>query len=187
MPDLEQIKREAAVAVSNTSKLLTMEDMQRRSKEMGLNSSQAASGAQKQLVLRLIAEGRTIGEAAKAVGRSRPCITRWLRDPEMREALMTLNQLAFEKIDMELKARAENTISRLNEAASDALDKVIELMSNADSETIQMRCAQDILDRNKETSKVHRVDTRSLNVNIDQKWLEAAAKAESEERQTVNG
>lgn len=173
------------------AELLTLEELRRRSTEMGVNSSQAASGVQKQLVLRLLAEGRTMAEAAAAVNRTVPCVSRWLRDPEMRQRLMELNALAFQEIDKQLQVRAESAMQKINQAAEEAVDKLIALMEGADSETIQMRCAQDILDRNQETSKIRRVDKRSVNVNIDSAWLAAAAAVEAEEGPTggptING
>lgn len=139
-------------------------------------------------LVRLAANRVPVIDIAKTMQRSTITICKWLRDPEILAQIKALNEEAFSEIDAEIKFRVASTHDKLNVAADEALDKVIDLMRGADSEVIQFKAATDLLDRRADTSKVHRIDKRQVNVNIDAKWLELAAKAEQEEQgQVING
>lgn len=153
----------------------------------GGNSDRGSGLAGREQAVRLIAGGMSIREVAQALGRSGPCISNWLREPEIKSKLRELNETVYEEIDRELAFRAKATQDKIVAAADEALDKMIDLMRGADSEAIQFRASQDLMDRRQDTSKVHRIDKRSVNVNIDAKWLEAAAAADAEEGRTING
>lgn len=167
--------------------------VQLQSGELRVRSDGAVHGrsleqrAAKEVLLRMVAEGRTVKECAIQLGRNEITLRRWAREPEFLERLKALNQLMFEKLDAELVQKAETTLQRIQQVSDDALDRVLFLMENADSEVVQMRCAQDLLDRNPETSKMHKVQSTKRIVHVDADLVNAVLGAEKEAGITING
>lgn len=141
--------------------------------------------AGKEVFLRMLAQGMRSSEAAQYLGRNRETLIKWARDPEFAARLKELNSEAFAEIDAEIKVMATNTVKRITAASDEALDTVLELMREADSEVVRLKSAQDVLDRNPETSKTHKVERKESVVHIDAKFLTLAAEAEKET--TIDG
>lgn len=143
--------------------------------------------AAKDQLLRMVAAGISFADCAKALGRSYQSVMVWSKEPQFLERLKELNLEMYQEIDAQLKLAAKTTRERIELAANEALDKVIDLMRGADSEVIQFRAAQDLMDRNQPTSKIHRVDKREVKVNISAEWLQNAALVEAEDGEVING
>ena len=147
-----------------------------------------AATAPKRMLLTLLAEGKTLVQCQEVLNRSQFTLLKWVNEPGFREQLKEVSDQAFSELMGELKVKARNTRDRLDAAADAALDKVLELMEGADSEVVQMRCAMDVLDRVKDTSKITRIDKRTINANISvpEEWLKAAAQVDIEEGPVVD-
>lgn len=158
-----------------------------RTKPEGHKKDLGTSLVAKDQFIRLIAGGKSIKECALILGREMSTLRKWFKEPQVMEKIKDINSDMYEEIDKDLTFRAKATHEKLYQAADEALDTVIDLMRGADNEVIKLRASQDLLDRRPDTSKVHRVDKRSVNVNIDMKWLEQAAVVEAEEGRTING
>ena len=151
------------------------------------NDCKAARLAQKEVVLRLLASGLPVYEVAKQTKTSGMTIVKWFRDPVMLERLKELNEMVWADLDAQLKVRATRTFERIQEASDEALDKVLELMHSADSEVVQMRCAQDILDRDPDTSKTKKVEKTTRSVSISAEFLRLVETSEREAGTTIDG
>lgn len=134
----------------------------------------------KEVALRLLASGMPIKEVAVQLNRSRTAINGWLHTGDFLQRLKALNAQAFAEIDAEIKTMASTTVKRITEASDAALDKILELMDTAGSEQVQLKAAQDILDRNPETTKTHKVQSTETKVTIDATFLQLAMTAEKE-------
>jgi hypothetical protein len=143
--------------------------------------------AAKQFLVRMIAEGRSMIECAEALGRSKFTLLKWIKDPSFRIKLKELNEAMYIKLDAELKNRAETTAERIGKASDDALDKLLDLMDHADSQVVQMRCAQDLLDRNPDTSKTHKVEKTTKNLTLSAEFLHLVETSEREAGTTIDG
>jgi len=117
-----------------------------------------ATQSSKEVLLRMMAEGRSMKECAHALGRHPSTIRIWLRDVDFMAELKALNKQVWAKLDAELVAKANTTMERIQEVSDDALNKLLDLMEHADSQVVQMRCAQDLLDRNPDTSKTKKIE-----------------------------
>lgn len=80
-------------------------------------------------VIEYLCEGKTQADAARLLHIHPNTVTRWLRDTEFK---------------CELRKANEDT---LNVAAIQAVDVICKLMKDADSETVQLNAAKDILSR----------------------------------------
>jgi hypothetical protein len=149
--------------------------------------NKASRMAQKEVVLRLLASGIPIHEVAKQTKTSGITIAKWFRDPEMAARLKELNAIVWADLDAQLKVKATQTFERIQEASDEALDKVLELMHSADSEVVQMRCAQDVLDRNPDTSKTKKVEKTTRSVSISAEFLRLVETSEREAGTTIDG
>lgn len=136
--------------------------------------------AQKELLLRLLASGVPLVECSKQMKTSAMTLTKWARDPGFLERLKELNELVWRDMDERLKATVQTTVARIQQASDEALDKVLELMHGADSEQVQLKAAQDILDRNPDTGKTHKVESKEMKVSIDAAFIQLAMTAEKE-------
>lgn len=130
--------------------------------------------------VRLMAAGMTVTQIAKELHRGPETIKRWMMDDGFRAKLKELNGTMFAKVDAEISQMASTTVKRITSASDAALDKILELMETAGSEQVQLKAAQDILDRNPDTSKTHKVQSTETKVTIDATFLQLAATAEKE-------
>ena len=146
-----------------------------------------ANEAVKEVMLRMLAEGRNIKECAAALNKSYHLCTRMARDPDFQQKLKDLNAMMFSKLDAELKLKAETTAQRIQEVSDAALDKVLELMDCADSQVVQMRCAQDLLDRNPDTSKTKKVEKTTKTLHLSAEFLHLVETSEREAGTTIDG
>jgi len=167
--------------------LLNSDELRVRSQGGHSGSKTLANEACKQLLLRMIAEGRTIQECGEALGRSRYTLFKWVREPWFRQKLKELNESMYHKLDQELKGRAETTAQRIQEVSDAALDKVLELMDSADSEVVQMRCAMDILDRDPDTSKTKKIEKTTKTLHLSAEFLHLVETSEREAGTTIDG
>ena len=167
--------------------LSSSDELRVRGQSNKSGSKTLANEACKQLLLRMIAEGRTIQECGEALNRSRFTLFKWVREPWFRQKLKELNELIYLQLDQELKGKAETTAERIREVSDVALDKVLELMDSADSEVVQMRCAMDILDRDPDTSKTHKVEKTTRSVSISAEFLRLVETSEKEAGTTIDG
>jgi hypothetical protein len=146
-----------------------------------------ATEATKQVLLRMVAEGRSITECAKALGRNASTIREWARDKNFMEELRKLNSLVWQQLDEELTRKAATTMQRIQQVSDEALDRVLFLMEYADSQVVQMRCAQDLLDRNPDTSKTHKVEKTTKNLTLSAEFLHLVETSEREAGTTIDG
>jgi hypothetical protein len=151
------------------------------------SDNKAARLAQQEIVLRLLASGIPIHEVAKQTKTSGITIAKWFRNPEMAARLKELNEMVWADLDSQLKVRATKTFERIQEASDEALDKVLELMHSADSEVVQMRCAQDILDRDPDTSKTKKIEKTTKNLTLSAEFLHLVETSEREAGTTIDG
>src|SRR5215472_10505948 len=75
----------------------------------------------KQVVVRLLAQGMTLHEAAIHIGRPYPTVANWMRNFELGGRLKELNQEAFARLDVEIRQLAETTNKRIIGASDSAL------------------------------------------------------------------
>lgn len=136
--------------------------------------------AQRELLLRLLAGGTPLVECSKQMKTSAITLAKWARSSEFMERLKALNELVWREMDEQLKQSVQTTMTRIQQASDEALDKVLELMHGADSEQVQLKAAQDILDRNPDTGKTHKVESKEMKVSIDAAFLQLAMAAEKE-------
>ena len=151
----------------------------------GTAGDKAGRIAQKELLLRMMANGTPLVECSAQLKTAAVTLARWARQPEFLERLKALNEVVWRQLDEQLKNGIKTTMTRIQQASDDALDKVLELMNQADSEAVQLKAAQDVLDRNPETSKTHKVESRETKVTVDAQFLQLALKTEQE--LVVNG
>jgi len=144
--------------------------------------------ADKEAFLRMCGQGMEMKECARVLGRSVGALSRWMRtDPEFLPRLKELNVHMYERIDAQIKARAEEVVTRINKASDEALDKLLDLMDHADSEVVQMRCAQDLLDRNPDTSKTKKIEKTTKTLHLSAEFLHLVETSEREAGTTIDG
>lgn len=143
--------------------------------------------ASHELAARLFVKGMKVAEIAEHLGRAPHTIKRWFWRADIRAKVQELSKEAFARLDEEIKQQAETTFQRITQASDDALDKLLDLMTHADSEVVQMRCAQDVLDRNPETSKTQKVQSTKRVVVVDAALINAVLNAEKEAGITIDG
>lgn len=146
-----------------------------------------ANDIAKSMLIRMMAEGRTIKECSTVLKRHPYTLQKWAGEPGFREKLREINEQAFQRLDAELKRKAEHTFAKIQEVSDDALNKLLDLMEHADSQVVQMRCAQDLLDRNPETSKTHKVEKTTRSVSISAEFLRLVETSEREAGTTIDG
>lgn len=167
--------------------LSSSEELRVRTQGVASSGANQSNEIAKAMLVRLLAQGLTLKECSVALHRHMFTIRAWAREDWVREKLRSINDLAFQKIDGELKAKAETTFVRIQEVSDEALNKLLDLMENADSQVVQMRCAQDLLDRNPETSKTRKVEKTERAVHIDATFIQLAQEADRESGVTING
>jgi len=101
--------------------------------------------------------------------------------------LKALNKQVWAKLDAELVAKANTTMERIQEVSDDALNKLLDLMEHADSQVVQMRCAQDLLDRNPDTSKTKKIEKTTRNLTLSAEFLHLVETSEKEAGTTIDG
>jgi len=126
-------------------------------------------------------------ECAHALGRHPSTIRIWLRDVDFMAELKALNKQVWAKLDAELVAKANTTMERIQEVSDDALNKLLDLMEHADSQVVQMRCAQDLLDRNPDTSKTKKIEKTTKNLTLSAEFLHLVETSEREAGTTIDG
>jgi hypothetical protein len=146
----------------------------------GWSSSLKASMAKRELLLRMMVEGVTMKECAKRLGCSYWSVARLTKDEDFMKRLKELNVKVFGELDEELKKKALATHEKIQEVSDDALNKLLDLMESADSEVVQMRCAQDLLDRNPDTSKTKKIEKTTKNLTLSAEFLHLVETSERE-------
>ena len=90
----------------------------------------------------------------------------------------------MEELDQKLEDKLITTSAALELLARKALTKVGDLMENSGNQAIQLKAAQDLLDRNPETSKVQKIATAGFTLDgADAKEISAALVASARIRQ----
>lgn len=143
--------------------------------------------AQKEIFLRLAANGISLIECSKQLKISGITLAKWLREPGMMERLKNLNEIVWAQMDQQLKATVTSRMEVIQKASDEALDKLLELLHSADSEVVQMRCAMDLLDRNPETSKTRKVETTKRTMSISAEFLTLCQEADRESGVVIDG
>ena len=119
-------------------------------------------------LLRLLLAGHRVKECASLLRWSTQTVRGELANVFFRERLRSLSIEIFGRVDEDLAALKSDPAQRLSEMAEHALDEIEGLMGSED-ERIKLRAAQDVLDRNIDTSRTRRLDktSRSIRVNLD--------------------
>lgn len=146
-----------------------------------------ANDIAKSMLIRMLAEGMTIKECSTTLKRHHHTLQKWAGEPGFREKLREINEQAFQDLDAQLKRKAENTFARIQETSDEALNKLLDLMENADSQVVQMRCAQDLLDRNPDTSKTRKVEKTTKHLTLSAEFLHLVETSEKEAGTTIDG
>lgn len=139
------------------------------------------------MAARLFVKGMKVEEIAEHLQRDVKTIRRWFWKAGLRSKIQELSTEAYARLDVELKKSAEATFERIQKVSDDALDKLLYLMEHADSQVVQMRTAQDLLDRNPDTSKTRKVEKTTRSVSISAEFLRLVETSEKEAGTTING
>lgn len=100
---------------------------------------------------------KTKREAAETVGLSRYTLTKTI-------AMTPVAQEYAESLSGEIQTKVVDLSAVIERLSAKALDRVAILMDRAGKEDVQLRAAQDILDRNPKTSKTSRVTVDKLSL-----------------------
>lgn len=136
-------------------------------------------------MLRLFAQGLTMAETSRVTGWSYVTIRRAARRTSFLEKLKNYDEALYLRIDEELKAGKFNMASRIEEAASEALDEMLSLARTSKRDDVKYKACQDLMDREPTISRTKKVEGSGLVVNmpINMKILQATALALQEEKE----
>lgn len=124
----------------------------------------------------LFIAGLTFKEICARMGISRWLLCNYFRLPYIQRKIMDASNALWEKAKEELSNERVNLVKSIQEASARAFERMCELMESED-ERVAQKAAADILDRNSETSKTHRVDSTTRVMTLDATQLALAAQA----------
>ena len=147
--------------------------------ERGSNVRVVTQKLRKQEILRLLLAGHTTREVAHVIRQSVHTVRNYIRNVEFQEELRQLSEPIWRRVDEELTLTKLSYAQRIDEMSDRALARIEELL-DSDDERVQLRAASEVLDRNPQTSKHHKVenDTRVMVINPEQLQLAARAALE---------
>jgi hypothetical protein len=138
-------------------------------------------------IIRLAIEGAPSKKIGEMLNLNYTTVNQYLRKPDVQAAVRAESEAAWEATVAHLRNSRINMTEAIRDASEKALAKIIELM-DSDDERIIYRSASDILDRNPETGKSHKVESTEKLFVIDANMLELAARAAKEiEPPTIEG
>lgn len=139
------------------------------------------------MILRLFVRGLVAKEIAKALNVTKWTVGKYLRDPRFRDLVKAYNdEVLFKRLDEEIAEKTYDHIERMSQLTESALDTMEELLGT-ENEAIRFKAAQDLLDRNPETSRMKKVEVNDKDNNpLSPEMLMAmAATIQEEENYTT--
>lgn len=130
-------------------------------------------------LVRMLIAGLTVRQCADRLNMSTVAVRHYIAGEAFQQTLRELSEDVWTRVDEELKLSKLSLTQRIEEMSDRALAKIAELMES-DDDRVAFRAASDTLDRNKETSKQHKVDTTSTVLVLDPVQLALAAQAANE-------
>lgn len=116
-------------------------------------------------LVRLLIRGFSKKAAAEVLGFHAKTIEKWVKTPAFQILMRRTRALVFTRTqdagDEAARDTYADTKAKIEEYAREALEKVAMMMHTSDSEPLQVRCAQDLMDRSEATQKTHKVESHS--------------------------
>lgn len=135
-------------------------------------------------LVRLLIRGATIKQAADKMGFDRSTIHRWIREEAFQVKLMRTRHLVFERtrdvVEEAVEEAEADLQKKMQQYARVAVEKMFNLMMTAEAETVQLKAAEGLADRNAGTQKTRKLDTGG-SVMVVTPQLMAVAMAAAEE------
>lgn len=130
-------------------------------------------------LVKLLIEGNTVKDCARAIGVSGNTCRTYLKDPEVLRTLKELSETKYREVVAFAEERQLSLRERTLSLADEALDEMERLLADS-NDAIKFKVAQDILDRNGEVSRVQKQIGEHKHIHVDAETLMNAAKAASE-------
>jgi len=123
---------------------------------------------------------------AQAMGIPEPTVQRVMRKPAFQAVLQQIQDKTYATVDQHLTSQARNLREEFETAAYASFDRLTHLLAKAESESVQMNVAQDLLDRAgyAKVQKVEAVETLKVDP-ITADVLVTALKKEEEGRRLL--
>lgn len=136
-------------------------------------------------MFRLFCQDLTLEEVASAMGLAKSTVRRYCRRSGFQARLRQFSATLFENVDKQLSRKYDDAMaSRLDEAAEEALEEMMQLSKHGGSESVRLKASQDLLDRHAATSRIKQKQEdpgRALQINIA--VLQSAAQTVKEEQE----
>jgi DNA-binding CsgD family transcriptional regulator len=127
-------------------------------------------------LLRLLLTGYTMRECAQHMNHNIETMRRYARNLDFQTELRALSETVWKRVDEEIATTKMSIASRIEDMSDRALSKLNDLLES-DDERIAQRAVTDVLDRNPQTSKHHKIESESRVMVINPAQLALAAKA----------
>lgn len=141
-----------------------------------LDVRQFSQVIKKEELIRLILLGNSTRRCAEMMNMSIPVVRSYLHIAEIQNEIKAKNAGIWARVDEEISLSRMSMAERITEMSDRALEKISKLLES-DDERIVMKAASDVLDRNPESSKHHKVEQTSVQVQISSDQLRLAAQA----------
>jgi len=132
--------------------------------------------------LRLVVQTRSVREAAKLSKWSYATALKACKRSEFMIKLREYSESVWAEVDEELAAYRLNVTERLEEASAECLEQMFELAKGAKNETVKLKAAQDLMDRDPRISRTRKIEGGSPKVELNFQVLQLAANAIKEEK-----
>jgi DNA-binding transcriptional MerR regulator len=144
-----------------------------------LDVRQFSELVKKDELVRLILLGLPTRACAEKMGLSVQTIRHYLHIEAVQQEIKTKNAGIWQRIDDEITTSRLSLTERITHMSDKALEKISQLIDSED-ERVAMKASSDILDRNPETSRTHKVESTSMVMKVDADQLRLAAKTAME-------
>lgn len=135
---------------------------------------------EEELMRRLLAH-YTLKECAAIFSVTYHTVCKRARRPDFLQKLRDLSSSIHSDVDNELRAITGLMTERIVELSSTALDKLERIMNaEGTDDRLVVKVAQDLLDRNNESSKTRKVEVKDVHKFMDPRVLADAARAAAE-------
>jgi hypothetical protein len=151
-----------------------------------LRAAPAWHTAARQKIAYLLCQGMSL----KAIGKemkgeiSLQTIYRIARSDIFADELRNMNETVYSRLLQDLQTKLETGFDRMHQLSEAALDTLEELMlDTAVGAKVRKECATDILDRNPDFSRTHKVESTQRTLNVDPRFLAMAAETVQQEQE----
>jgi butyrate kinase len=120
--------------------------------------SKMRSAALKEEILTLVLQGFNFDEIGRVTGYAHNTIVKYAQDPELLAEVKKRSKELYEKVAEGLAKEKRSLQERLTEAASVALDEMLELAQESGNEKVRREACDSLLDRTAATSRHHHID-----------------------------